>query len=435
MNKPLKGPAAFPGVRHIPYMGVINVVAEAARLGFRNGHPDWSNMGQGQPEIGPLPGAPERLSSIALDPFDAAYGPINGIDDLREAIAAKYNRLFRQGMKSQYTAENVSIAGGGRLMLTRIFAIVDAVPIGYQTPDYTAYEEMLDYHRHRFLPVHIPAEEQDGWKIPPARLSREVAAHGLGAFVLSNPCNPTGQVIEGLALAAYIRVFREANCLFIADEFYSHYIYKPDGTLKTNAVSSAHYVKDVNCDPVIIIDGLTKNLRYPGIRLGWAVGPRDVIDAIGRAASAIDGGPSLAAQRFAIQALEEVRFDQETAAVRHAFSAKRSKMLEVLTRVGVRFGDPGQSTFYLWGDVSALPKGLNDGESLFRASLQERVMLVPGAYFDVNPAKGRRGPSRLANWVRFSFGPPMSNMVAGLERLEALIERGGRAVGSHDCGL
>lgn len=68
-----------PAVRFIPYMGVINVVAEAAKLGFYNGNPEWSNMGQGQPEVGPIEGAPERLLQIELDPHDAAYGHINGI--------------------------------------------------------------------------------------------------------------------------------------------------------------------------------------------------------------------------------------------------------------------------------------------------------------------------------------------------------------------
>lgn len=79
-------------VRDIPFMGVINVVAEASKLGFRNGHPDWCSMGQGQPEVGELEGAPPRLRSIELEPCDAAYGPVNGIDELRQAISEQYNR-------------------------------------------------------------------------------------------------------------------------------------------------------------------------------------------------------------------------------------------------------------------------------------------------------------------------------------------------------
>jgi hypothetical protein len=60
--------ATHGALRDIPYMGVIYVVAEAAKLGYRAEDPDWCNLGQGQPEVGPLPSAPERPSSIAIAP-------------------------------------------------------------------------------------------------------------------------------------------------------------------------------------------------------------------------------------------------------------------------------------------------------------------------------------------------------------------------------
>ena len=66
-------------LRHIPYMGVIKVVADAMELGFYNGNPDWCNLGQGQPEIGPMEGAPERISTIEMQPIDhASCIPVNG---------------------------------------------------------------------------------------------------------------------------------------------------------------------------------------------------------------------------------------------------------------------------------------------------------------------------------------------------------------------
>ena len=79
--------------RPVPYMGVIYVVAEAMKLGFRNGDPDWCNLGQGQPEVGPMAGAPPRVSSIELEPHDHAYGPVGGTDELRQLVAGHYNRL------------------------------------------------------------------------------------------------------------------------------------------------------------------------------------------------------------------------------------------------------------------------------------------------------------------------------------------------------
>ena len=70
-------------LRDIPFMGVIWVVDEAMKLGFYNGHPDWSNLGQGQPEVGEINGAPPRITNFSIEPTDQAYGPINGMGELR----------------------------------------------------------------------------------------------------------------------------------------------------------------------------------------------------------------------------------------------------------------------------------------------------------------------------------------------------------------
>jgi aspartate/methionine/tyrosine aminotransferase len=417
---PTEGP--FGGVfRPIPYMGVIYVVAEAEKLGFRNGHPDWCNLGQGQPEVGEVEGAPPRFDALRIDPADHAYGPVNGVDELREAVAAHYNRLFRQGKSSQYTKENVSIASGGRLMLARMFASLGGVNLGYQTPDYTAYEDMLDYHRYRFTPVHLPAAEEDGFALPPAAFERHVREQGLGALVLSNPCNPTGCVIAGDDLARYVAVSRESGCALVLDEFYSHFIYTPSGEPGSGPVSAAAHVEDVNRDPVLLIDGLTKSFRYPGWRLGWAVGPAELIDSMGRAASAIDGGPSRLVQRAAVAVLEAGRADQETDALRRCFAAKRNVMLERLREMGIRTARDSESTFYVWASLEDLPAPFDDADAFFREALSRKVMTVPGRFFDVNPGGARRGPSRFRSWMRFSFGPPMDNMVMGLDRLEAML--------------
>jgi aspartate/methionine/tyrosine aminotransferase len=407
--------------RTIPYMGVIWVVAEAMKLGFVNGDPDWCNLGQGQPEVGVVEGAPPRYDTISLEPMDHAYGHINGVDPLVEKIAAHYNRLFRQGKASQYGPENVAVCMGGRLMLSRVFASFGAVPVGYQTPDYTAYEDMFDSHRHRITPVHIPAQQEHGFRIPAADFEKAVVDNQLGAFVFSNPCNPTGQVVQGDELAKYVQTSREHGCALISDEFYSHFIYTPDGQPADGPVSASAHVEDVNKDPVLIIDGLTKNYRYPGWRIGWAVGPKDWISTIGRAASAIDGGPSRPMQRAAIDVLEPARADQETDALRVAFAKKRNLMLARLKAMGIKTAHDSDSTFYVWASLEDLPAPFNDADVFFRKALEHKVMTVPGRFFDVNPGKERPGVSRLASWMRFSFGPPYANVELGLDRLAAML--------------
>ena len=418
----LVGGGSASAFRDVPYMGVIFVVAEAMKLGFRNGHPDWSNLGQGQPEVGEMEGAPPRIQSVDLQPDDHAYGPVNGTDDLRQTIADHYNRLYRDGKASKYRKENVSVASGGRLALSRIFAALGTVGAGYQVPDYTAYEDLFDYHRHRLMPVLLTAREEDGFVIPAAKLEGAIRQNGLGAFLISNPCNPTGQVVQGDELRRYVDCGRRFDCAMIFDEFYSHFIYTDDGKPAKGPVSAAAWVEDVNAEPILIVDGLTKSFRYPGWRLGWTVGPEEVIDRIGRAASAIDGGPSTVVQRAALRVLEPKAADQATTALRNVFCHKRNTVIERLSAMGLRVPSKPNGTFYVWASTEELKTPFRDPEHFFRAALDNKVLTVPGVFFDVNPGKARKGPSPLSNWMRFSFGPPEDNMEMGLDRLARMLQ-------------
>jgi N-succinyldiaminopimelate aminotransferase len=417
--------------RSVPRTGVIYVTTEASRLGFRSGDPDWCNLGQGQPETGPLPGAPERILKVAIEVADQEYAPVPGHGELREAIAALYNRLYRRGLPSQYTAENVSVSGGGRASLTRAAASLGAINLGHFLPDYTAYEELLDIFK-AFTPIPILLEGERGYAFTVEDLRREVYGRGLSALLLSNPCNPTGKLVQGDDLARWVAVGRELDAALMIDEFYSHYIWTGKrGQLPVE--SAARYVEDVNRDPVIIFDGLTKNWRYPGWRVTWTVGPRKVIDAVASAGSFLDGGGSAPLQRAAIPLLEEGHVVAETNAIHAAFREKRDRLLSGLERLGVRTDRAPDGTFYVWGKVDGLPPPLNDGMGFFRAALAKKVITVPGEFFDVNPGK-RRHLSRFRSHVRFSFGPSLATVDTALRRLEELIAEAGGGGGGGGGG-
>jgi hypothetical protein len=79
-------------------------------------------------------------------------------------------------------------------------------------------------------------------------------------------------------------------------------------------------------------------------------------------------------------------------------------------------------TFYVWANLSKLPPPLNDGITFFKEGLTEKVITVPGVFFDVNPER-RRTYARYGNYCRVSFGPEMEKLVQGLDALERLIGR------------
>ena len=416
------GSADFPMVRYVPYMGVIWTVNEASKLGFYNGHPDWCNVGQGQPEVGTIDGAPDRIESLKLQPSDAAYGPVGGTLEVREAIADWVNRTYRKGM-SQYTAENVSFACGGRLALTRLYSIFkDGARIAYKNPDYTAYEDYLYPLRHNCELIELRAEEKDGFTVPVERFENFMHDVRPNAFVFSNPCNPTGQVIKDEAMDRYINAARKENCLLGADEFYATFSYNEDGSPAEKAVSALPYVKDINRDPVIVFAGLTKGFRYPGWRAGWAIGPKYLIEMINRAASAVDGGPSTMVQRGVIEELAEGHAEAELLATRKEFAVKRKMMMEGLAELGIHTpANQPLGTFYLWASIENLPGKLSDADYFFHACLQKKVITVPGHFFDVRPFRVRPTNEPYRHWVRFSYGPNRQTIKTALERIAQVI--------------
>lgn len=411
----------FHGFRKVSKTGVIYVMGEASARGFHYGHPDWVNLGQGAPETGSLPGSPKRLEMIPVSPDSLEYAPVGGYKPLRQAVADLYNARYRKGLKSQYTYENVAISPGGRSGLTRVAATLGNVNLGHFLPDYTAYEELLDIFRAFVaIPILLPASQ--GFLANAKEIRNEIVGKGLGALLLSNPGNPTGQMIRNEALAEWILAAREFQCTMILDEFYAHYLY--GDALKRNAtLSAAAYVEDVNRDPVILLDGLTKNWRYPGLRICWTLGPKAVIEKVISAGSYLDGGAPHAVQKRAVELLDLDHANAEAKAIQNHFSKKRNLMVKAIEEMGLFLPKAPEGTFYCFASLERLPDRLKDSMTFFRKALEKKVITVPGLFFDVNPGQRRNHKaSRLRHFVRLSFGPDYGSVQTGLERIKALIE-------------
>ena len=411
-------------LRPLARTGVIYVTSEAERLGFRPGDPAWSNLGQGMPEAGALPDAPPRISSVPISEIDHEYGPVAGLWELREAVADLYNELYRRGMPSRYSAENVAISGGGRLALTRAVASLGRVNLGHFLPDYTAYAELLELFG-LVSPIPILLEPENGYAFDAVKLDREIRGRGLRALLISNPSNPTGHVVGGEALAAWVETVRRLDCTLITDEFYSHYLWRPDLVELGGMESAARYVEDVDRDPVVILDGLTKNWRYPSWRVAWTIGPKSVIEAASSAGSFLDGGGNRPLQRAAVELLDPERTRAETRAIHAHFVPKRRRLVQGLRDLGLQVDVAPEGTFYVWASTEHMPSRLVGGMEFFRAALEHQVITVPGEFFDVDPGSRRHGQwSRFRRHVRFSFGAPMDDLETALERLRTMIESG-----------
>ncbi|KIK59407.1 hypothetical protein GYMLUDRAFT_44407 [Collybiopsis luxurians FD-317 M1] len=412
-----------PGIEHPGSTGVIYCSERAIANGFSyTAQHEWANLGQGAPEVGEIPNAPSRPTTLPMPEDSLEYAPTTGVKALREAVAHLYNHTYRQNKASQYTYENVCIVPGGRAGLSRVAAVIGDVYTSYQVPDYTAYDQVLSAFK-RLVPVPTALDPSNKYRLDIQQTKKDIATQGLAVILASNPRNPTGQVIKGNDLKELVALGREGSTI-ILDEFYSWYIYPDSEKDIGKAVSSAEYIEDVNQDAIIIVDGLTKNWRLPGWRVCWVVGPRNLITALSQSGSFLDGGANHPLQLAAIPLLDPARAYQERVALQKHFKMKRDHVLARLKELRMDVDVPPNATFYIWLNLEKLPAPLNNGLTFFEELLKEQTIVIPGIFFDINPSHRRNlFNSPCHHFVRLSFGPPLADLDKGLDAMARVLKK------------
>ncbi|KXS99824.1 hypothetical protein AC578_8895 [Pseudocercospora eumusae] len=400
--------------------GVVWTTERAYEYGFADEPEKWANLGQGAPEVDDdIKGCFPRPQTVDISMTGREYGPTAGIKSLRAAVANLYNEHHRQGKDSKYTWENVCIVPGGRAGLIRIAAILGNAYLGFFIPDYTAYNEMLSLFRN-FAVIPIPLNTNDGYQIHPEKIEDEIS-RGTSVILTSNPRNPTGKMVSTQELQDIQDCCRDRATL-IMDEFYSGYNYTTDcdGTV----ISAADNIEDVDEDGVLIIDGLTKRFRLPGWRVAWILGPKEFVKALGSCGSYLDGGTNVPFQEAAVPMLNPANVRHEMKALQSHFRDKRDYVLGRLEKMGFKLGYKPDSTFYIWLNLEHLPSGINDGLNFFQACLKEKVIVVPGIFFDLNPARRRDlFDSPCHHFVRVSYGPTMDVLEKGMDGFERVLKK------------
>ncbi|GAA5820259.1 hypothetical protein JCM11251_005548 [Rhodosporidiobolus azoricus] len=420
-------PHKVPGIDAPGETGVMYVSSRAAANGWQAGSSEWANFGQGAPEVGHIPSSSPRPSTIDIAALSEQlgadvneYAPTTGLKKLREAVAKLYNETYREGKESQYTYENVCIVPGGRAGLTRIASVLSDIYVAYSIPEYTAYDQLLSAFK-RLVPLPTTLREEDSYHLNVNELERMVREMGVTGVMLSNPHNPTGQVIYGDDLKKLVDISRNEGVTMILDEFYEQYIYDLGPGAQ---VSAAEFVQDVNEDNVILINGLTKCWRLPGWRVCWVIGPKELVKALGQSGGFLDGGASHLLQAASIPLLDPQTVKSDRHALQTHFREKRDHVLKRLRAMGFEVKNAPTSTFYCWLDLRGLPAPLDSGLVFFEELLKEKVIVVPGQFFDLNPSHRRNlMDSPCDKFIRVSFGPPLEELDRGLDGFERLLAR------------
>ena len=362
-------------------------------IGFGAGEPDFPT--------------PDYIVNAAIDaaktPSNHRYTPTPGLPELREAIVKKTKR----DSNYEITADQVLVTNGGKQAVYQSFASIldpgDEVLL--PSPYWTTYPECIKLAGG--VSVEVFADETQNYLVSVEQLEKALTPK-TKVLLFCSPSNPTGSVYSADQVKAIGQWAYNKGLWVITDEIYEHLLY--DGA---TAPSICVLVPEL-ADRTIILNGVAKTYAMTGWRVGWMIGPKDVIKAATNLQSHLSSNVSNVSQRAAIAALSG-----DLAAVHkmgEAFDRRRKLIVKLLNEIpGVSCPTP-TGAFYVYPSVKGvLGKEIRGKRPMTSAELatlileEVEVAAVPGEAF---------GPS---GYLRFSYALGDEDIVEGIGRVKKLL--------------
>ncbi|MGH7929851.1 MAG: pyridoxal phosphate-dependent aminotransferase, partial [Candidatus Binatia bacterium] len=267
----------------------LAIAAKAAKL--RAEGIDVANFSAGEPDFD----TPEHIKAAAIDALRKGmtkYTDVKGIEPLREAVVQKYQRDF--GLA--YRKEDVLVSCGAKHSLYNVLqAVIDpGDEIVIPAPYWVSYSDMALLAGG--VSKIIATSEKSEFRISADQLAGTLTPR-TRVFILNSPCNPTGATYERDELLAIGRVLEKHDCLIISDDIYEKIIY--DGTRFHSIAALCPALRE----RTIIVNGVSKSYAMTGWRIGYALGPIDIIAAAAKIQSQSTSNPTSIAQAAALEAI------------------------------------------------------------------------------------------------------------------------------------
>jgi aspartate aminotransferase len=388
--------------------GSATLAIDARAKALKAAGEDVIGFGAGEPDFPTPAHIVEAARRAAGDPRMHHYTPTAGLPELRAAIAAKTRR------DSGYAVEpaQVLVTNGAKQALHNTFATLldpgDEVLL--PAPYWVTYPESIALAGG--VPVVVPTRASSGFRVPVEALEAARTPR-TKALVFVSPSNPTGAVHPPAEVEAIGRWAAEHGIWTVTDEIYEHLVY--DGA----EFSSLPVLVPEAAERCVVVNGVAKTYAMTGWRVGWMIGPVDVVEAAGNLQSHATSNVGNVAQAAALAA---VSGDLEASdGMRAVFDRRRRRMLELLDTVpGVACVRP-QGAFYAFPSLATLLgrplRGRHPATTLELADLileQARVALVPGEAF------GAPG------YARLSYALGDADLEEGLSRIAKLLAEAGQ---------
>lgn len=332
---------------------------------------DIIDLSLGEPDQDPPSFALEAAAQALRGPWHK-YPPVNGYADVRESIAAKFQR--DNGLS--YTPDQIVVSTGAKqaLMNTILSLAGTGDEVVIPAPYWVSYAEQVRLAGAR--PVIVPSTLEEDWKVPVERIEAAITPK-TRLIIFSSPCNPSGSVMTRTELESLAAVVSKHNDLYvIADEIYEHIVFEGEHVSFASLPGMD--------ERTITVNGLSKAFALTGWRLGYIGAPAWIAKACSKVQGQFTSGANGIAQRVA-KACVEVD-PSILAPMREDFKRRRDLVLKSLSGIpGWRCNRPN-GAFYLMPDVSASIDGsrIKNSVDLSMHLLDKaNVSLVEGGSFGV----------------------------------------------------
>jgi aspartate aminotransferase len=327
-----------------------------------------------------------------LNTGEIRYAPADGLPALKKAILRYTEEQYGQML----APPNVIVSSGAKQsIMTLLYAILEPKDeVVYPAPYWVSYPEMVKLAGG--VPVAVTPE--DGSFQPSVPDVADKVGSYTKAIVLNSPNNPSGVMYSRDFVAEMVAFCEKKNLWLVMDDLYNRLVF--DGQRAPNPFEFARQQGDAS--RLVVVQGVSKMYAMTGFRIGWALGNREVVEAMTNIQSHQTSGPVTVSQWAAIGALSGVQTSIES--LRLTLENQRNVMLERLRTIpGVHVTKP-DGTFYCFPDFGAYGK---DSQKLAEFLLERvRVVTVPGKEF------GMEGHLRL------SYCGTIKEIMDGLERIK-----------------
>ena len=380
-------------VSRISESSTMKVAADADRL--RREGVDVVDFGAGEPDF-PTPDNIKRAAIAALDANFTKYTPTGGTVELKQAICARH----REDYGTDYAPGECIASVGGKHAIFNLMQILigDGDEVIIPVPYWVTYKDVVNYAGGKC--VFVETDEDKGFTFTAESIAPHITSK-TKLLIINSPSNPSGAVLSREEFERIYHLAAKRGIQLMTDECYCRFLYDSEPF----SIASMPGAKE----HVVVAGSLSKTYAMTGWRIGFALAPKPLIDAMMKLQSHTTSNPTSIAQKGAIEAL---RGPQESIGIMLAeYRRRRDFVVKRLRAIpGVKIAEP-RGAFYAYPNVSVgFRNGISSAMQFSERLLAEaHVAVVPGEAFGTK------------EHVRISYATSMTELERGLDRIDKFI--------------